>query len=122
MNRGVEVLLKRMESTPEEFMGQQGSVTKWGWVIQSVVRRAHQGYPAHSADVPYLLDDEVKAIYDKWLELQRERFTEDVLKTLLAEPENKPIDISTLRYAGAIGAITPSAAFTAQKAQESPHK
>jgi hypothetical protein len=87
MNRGVEVLLKRMESTPEEFQNQKSSVIKWGWVIQAVIRRAQSGYPTHTADLPFLPDDEVRMIYDKWLELQAGWFTEEVLKTLLANSD-----------------------------------
>jgi hypothetical protein len=85
MKNGLEVLLKRMESNPAEFTNPD--TKKWGWAINPAIRRAQQGYPEHTADLPFLSDDEVRQIYAKWLALQGELFTEKVLKTLLADSE-----------------------------------
>ena len=69
MNEGVKILLERMKTNPEEFTTQE----KWGHLIQS-----------HKM---FLNGEDAKALDDALNELMQQRFTEKVMKELLA-PED----------------------------------
>jgi hypothetical protein len=70
MNEGVKILLARMETNPEEFMTQE----KWGHLIQS-----------HKM---FLNEEDAKALDDALNGLMQQRFTEKVMKELLAPEED----------------------------------
>ena len=69
MNEGVKILLERIKTNPEEFTTQE----KWGHLIQS-----------HKM---FLNEEDAKALDDALNELMQQRFTEKVMKELLA-PED----------------------------------
>ena len=69
MNEGVKILLERMKTNSEEFTTQE----KWGHLIQS-----------HKM---FLNGEDAKALDDALNELMQQRFTEKVIKELLA-PED----------------------------------
>ena len=69
MNEGVKILLERMKTNSEEFTTQE----KWGHLIQS-----------HKM---FLNGEDAKALDDALNELMQQRFTEKVMKELLA-PED----------------------------------
>jgi hypothetical protein len=80
MNQGVQILLDRMDTNPEEFEDYSG---KWGDIIGAV--HARKSIPdGHSKDapLPFLTDPEVNALYDKLEDVRRENFTADVLRRL----------------------------------------
>jgi hypothetical protein len=80
MNQGVQILLDRMDTNPEEFDDYTG---KWGDIIGAV--HARKSIPeGHSKDapLPFLTDPEVNALYDKLEDVRRENFTSDVLRRL----------------------------------------
>jgi hypothetical protein len=80
MNQGVQILLDRMDTNPEEFDDYTG---KWGDIIGAV--HARKSIPeGHSKDapLPFLTDPEVNALYDKLEDVRRENFTADVLRRL----------------------------------------
>jgi hypothetical protein len=80
MNQGVQILLDRMDTNPEEF---DGYSQKWGDIINAV--HARKSIPeGHSKDapLPFLTDPEVNALYDKLEDVRRENFTSDVLRRL----------------------------------------
>lgn len=80
MNQGVQILLDRMDTNPEEFDDYTG---KWGDIIGAV--HARKSIPeTHSKDapLPFLTDPEVNALYDKLEDVRRENFTADVLRRL----------------------------------------
>lgn len=81
MNEGVRILLGRMDTHPEEF--NYGVIDKWSDIVGEIVHRA-KGEPNM---VPFLDDDEVKAIYDKLRDLERHEFTAQVLRRLADTPE-----------------------------------
>ena len=84
MNEGVQILLDRMDTNPEEFEDYSG---KWGDIIGAV--HARKSIPAgHSKDapLPFLSDAEVNALYDKLEDVRRENFTSDVLRRLADAP------------------------------------
>ena len=81
LNQGVQILLARMDSNPEEFTTARG---KWDWVMDGINRRV----AGRDTDVlAYLTDEEARALYDKMQVLARGGFTRMVLETLLPEEE-----------------------------------
>jgi hypothetical protein len=74
MNKGVEILLNRMDSNPEEFIG-TGSRSKW--------RDYFTTYRE------YLNEEDVEAFETKLNTLIQDKFTEVIMKELL---EDKPSD------------------------------
>lgn len=81
MNEGIRILLERMETHPQEF--NHGIHIKWGEMVGDIMQRAKGVANA----VPFLHDDEVKAIYDKLRDLERHEFTAQVLRKLADTPE-----------------------------------
>ena len=85
MNEGVQILLDRMDTNPEEFDDYAG---KWGDIIGAV--HARRDIPeAHKKDapLPFLSDPEINALYDKLEDVRRENFTSDVLRRLADTPK-----------------------------------
>jgi hypothetical protein len=85
MNQGVQILLERMDTNPEEFDDYSG---KWGDIIGAVHARKSipEGY-SKDAPLPFLTDPEVNALYDKLEDVRRENFTSDVLRRLADTPK-----------------------------------
>lgn len=81
MNEGVRILLERMETHPQEF--NYGIHEKWADIVGDVVQRSK----GKADPVPFLNDDEVKALYDKLRDLERNEFTAKVLRKLADTPE-----------------------------------
>lgn len=86
MNQGVEILLARMDSNPDEFM--EGR--KWNWVVTDLQNRVHptpemkkEGY----LPLRFLSDDEVRTLWEKLESLRADQFTKAVMQTLLDEEE-----------------------------------
>jgi hypothetical protein len=91
-NKGVEILLNRMDSHPEEFTERRnlGSRTRWDWLIEQVSRRVlnnHKSDSKYRLDLPFLSDEEVDALHDKYQQLQGQAFTNRIMSELLDEPE-----------------------------------
>ena len=84
MNQGVEILLARMDSNPDEFTTARG---KWDWIMDGVNRRV----AGKDKDVlAYLTDEEAQALYDKMQLLARDGFTRNVMETLLEDAQELP--------------------------------
>jgi hypothetical protein len=75
MNEGVRMLVKRIESDPQEF--EDGSLTKWGRVLG--------GFPERYRDI--LTKDEIEIIEAKLKEAQRTNFTSLVMRVLTGTDE-----------------------------------
>ena len=90
-NKGVEILLSRMESNPEEFeLGHYGKNKRWDWVLKAVlsrIERKHKSTADHPLDLPYLSDVEIDALYQKYMSIQGDSFTKRVMGELLNEGE-----------------------------------
>jgi hypothetical protein len=86
MNKGVQILLERMSSNPDEFvpdiMGKYPP--KWRNIILSVDMRV-KGGKDYADQLPFLNDKEIKALWQKMQELQGELFTKKVMNTLLQD-------------------------------------
>ena len=84
LNQGVEILLSRMDSNPDEFTTARG---KWDWIMDGVNRRV----AGKDKDVlAYLTDEEAQALYDKMQLLARDGFTRNVMETLLEDAQELP--------------------------------
>lgn len=76
MNKGIEILLARMESNPDEFMGINN---KWVNLMDS--------YEEH------MVEEDRKALYAKYSALHMDKFTEHVMKKLLEEQGDRKAEI-----------------------------
>lgn len=91
MNKGVELIIARMESNPDEFVRPNEyslPPSKWASIMESVRKRtqAIMGEPDHPNDgkyLAYLPDDEILAIWTKYQSLKADQFTNSVMQILL---------------------------------------
>jgi hypothetical protein len=91
MNTGVQILLERMDTNPEEFI--EGNYSKWSDIVNAV--HARKNTPeAHknTAPLPFLTEPEVNALYEKLEDVRRENFTADVLRRLADTPKEQTQD------------------------------
>ena len=94
MNKGIEILLERMKSNPEEFISEANyGESKWSAMV--------------SYFKGFLDEEEVKTLMDAWQEntkkVMQERFTQQVMKELLdpKEESNPYLASSATRLGGA---------------------
>ena len=87
MNQGVQILLDRMDTNPEEF--EQGDYSKWGDIIDAVHARIKEKKEGkdYGKPLPFLTDPEVNALYEKLEDARRENFTADVMRRLAHTPQ-----------------------------------
>ena len=80
---GVKILLKRMESHPEEFTAE---LSPWRRLVDAVM--AHENCEEHSDSVCLraLTQAEITALHKALLPLARQEFDSWVMKHVLAEP------------------------------------
>ena len=97
MDETVELLLKRMESNPEEFcdswdpeadnsvFSSEYRMPKWRHVIYQLRQRMGESPmdKALTKPLPFLSDEQVNRLYDKYVEIQGKEFEKYVLRTLL---------------------------------------
>jgi hypothetical protein len=89
MNKGVQILLERMNSNPDEFIPnvKGGYPAKWRDIILSVEMRV-KGGKDYADQLSFLSDVEIIALWQKILRLQGELFTKQVMNTLLRGTED----------------------------------
>ena len=99
MNKGVQILLERMQSNPEEFIPDwRGEFPpKWRSKLDAVGRRAHHIHatkkdPDYYIELPFLSDMEILALWNAMQNLLANRFTEEVMSTLLQDAEVRLVD------------------------------
>ena len=99
MNAGIEILLKRMDSHPEEFSGLDNRIqsltpgvtsTRWRWIIEA----AMQG--------KFLTDEEKTMLHDKLSSLQGDAFSSLVMQELMKEPTPASLLASDSLYAATL--------------------
>lgn len=90
MNKGVQILLERMSSNPDEFVPDMSGKypPKWRNIVLSVEMRT-KGGKDYEDQLPFLSDKEIKALWQKMQELQGELFTKRVMNILLTEAEDE---------------------------------
>ena len=86
MNKGVQILLERMDSNPQEFIPtlRDGYPAKWRDILLSIEMRVNGG-KEYKDRLPFLNDKEIKALWEKMQSLQGELFTKRVMDTLLRD-------------------------------------
>lgn len=86
MNKGIEILLARMESNPEEFLGDG----KWARVVHAVANR-NAGVDTLDISTPswlyWLSDEDVAAFMAGMAKIHADDFTKYVMEALLVEPK-----------------------------------
>jgi hypothetical protein len=89
LNKGVQILLERMSSNPDEFIPTvRGDYpAKWRNIILSVIMRT-QGGKDYKDQLPFLSDKEIKALHEKMQSLQGDLFTKQVMDTLLRDADD----------------------------------
>jgi len=81
MNEGVKILLERMKTNPDEFIAPiRTGASKWGHLIESY---------KDSLDV-----EDQQAIKDGYKKIQQQRFTESVMRELLAPEKDWDDDMN----------------------------
>ena len=89
MNKGVQILLERMDSNPQEFvpdlLGQYPP--KWRNILMAVECRAVRS-KEFKDQLPFLSDNEIKALWQRMQGLQGELFTQQVMDTLLRDADD----------------------------------
>lgn len=93
MNKGVQILLERMESNPQEFIPtlRDGYPAKWRDILLSIEMRVNGG-KEYKDRLPFLNDKEIKALWEKMQSLQGELFTKRVMDTLLRDAHELEIE------------------------------
>jgi hypothetical protein len=89
MNKGVQILLERMSSNPDEFVPdlRNGYPPKWRNILLSVEMRTNGGKD-YKDQLSFLNDKEIKALWNGMQQLQGELFTKQVMNTLLRDAED----------------------------------
>lgn len=95
MNQGVELLLQRMDSHPEEFNTHNPDAharEKWRWVMGPVktrmdfMNRSPDDDPVmHFESLGFLTDREILMLHDKYMSIQGDSFSRRVMATLLTD-------------------------------------
>ncbi len=82
INEGVSLLVARMSIFPEEFEIPVNAnyKSKWSWMLDPLIQRI-QNKDTHI--LPMLTDEEVNLLYDKWIHIHREDFSNKVKRQLL---------------------------------------
>jgi hypothetical protein len=75
MNEGVQILLERMKTNPEEFETPFG---KWQHIIDQIMGRKE----GVKTIVPFLYDEEINALFEGLRNMERNKFTADILRGL----------------------------------------
>ena len=83
MNEGVQIILARIASHPEEFIHTYNVNTeyhgRWHNLIDNVNKRVELG---NDRILAFLTDEEIKAIYDALREVQRDDFTATIMRRI----------------------------------------
>lgn len=86
MNKGVQILLERVKSNPEEFTP---DITgrypdKWRAILQQVEARANGEVPNY---LDFLNDAEIQEVWQALVQVRRDQFTKQIMNTLLRESD-----------------------------------
>lgn len=102
MNKGVQILLERMQSNPEEFIPDwRGDYPpKWKRKLDAIARRATHIHatkkdPDYYPELPFLSDKEILELWNDMQNILANRFTEEVMATLLEDATEHPVELSS---------------------------
>lgn len=100
MNKGVQILLQRMESHPQEFVPDLHSQYphKWRMLLTKVDNRMHHAKSKHGEpympELTFLQDDEIQALHSKLQSIRGDLFTKEVMNTLLVADDMEQTELS----------------------------
>lgn len=101
INKGVQMLINRMDSHPEEFTRRKSlNPGRWDWVLEQIIRRVehnHKNSDTYRVELPFLSNSEVEALYDKWMSIQGDAFTHRIMRELL-DSDAEDNDPNSVRY------------------------
>jgi hypothetical protein len=102
MNKGVQILLERMSSNPDEFIPDiHGRYpTKWSNMLMGIQMRASKDKD-YKDQLPFLNDWEIEALWRKMHEIQGELFTKQVMNILLQDANSKELSFFSPQPNGA---------------------
>ncbi|CAB4189705.1 hypothetical protein UFOVP1288_12 [uncultured Caudovirales phage] len=88
MNTGIEIILARMDSHPEEFTGywDQTNAHTWDWLYYDLITNDNERACCFTSE-------EIKTLREKFFSLQGESFTRRVMSTLMPVEEEEFIPI-----------------------------
>ena len=99
MCEAVVLLLKRMESNPEEFYIGKDQPHKWRNIEANITRYASKD----SHDLTYLEEHELEALWSRLKEIKKQQLHHDVMERLLSPPAGSLYEVGapfrTERYA-----------------------
>lgn len=93
MNQGIEILIARMDSNPEEFVPDVvgNYPAKWRQTLIKIEHRIrtkdylHKENEVYVSELPFLKEEEIQAMWDKMQSIQADLFTKQVMNTLLQD-------------------------------------
>jgi len=93
MNQGIEILIARMDSNPEEFVPDVvgNYPAKWRQTLIKIEHRIrtkdylHKENEIYVSELPFLKEEEIQAMWDKMQSIQADLFTKQVMNTLLQD-------------------------------------
>jgi hypothetical protein len=92
-NKGVQMLINRMDSHPDEFTRRKSlHPGRWDWVLEQIIRRVehnHKNTDNYRIELPFLTNEEVDALYDKFMSIQGDAFTHRVMRELLEDESDE---------------------------------
>jgi hypothetical protein len=84
MNKGVQILLERIKSNPEEFTPDIAGryPEKWRNILQQIGARANGEVPTY---LDFLTDAEIQEVWRAMQKVRGDQFTKQVMNTLLRD-------------------------------------
>jgi hypothetical protein len=86
INKGVQILLERVKSNPEEFIPDIAGryPEKWRNLLQQVEGRANGEMPKY---LDFLSDTEIAELWQALVQVRRDQFTKQIMNTLLRDSD-----------------------------------
>lgn len=118
INKGVQILLERMGSNPDEFIPTvRGSYPdKWRDIVLAIHMRI-EGGKDYNDQLPFLNDTEIKALWEKMQSLQRDLFTKRVMDTLLRDAHEFRLSDVPTHLAPLMATLSPTAELSSVSRQ-----
>ena len=128
MNKGVQILLERMQSNPEEFIPDwRGDYPpKWKRKLDAVARRVIHIHSSlknkddYYPELPFLSDNEILELWNAMQNILASRFTEEVMATLLEDADDNVssyTELSSLSSQVLSGSSKPTGNITLSSSQ-----
>lgn len=96
MNQGVQILLNRMDSHPDEFIPTLNGTypPKWRALLHKIDMRIKDGKD-YADQLQFLSDEEITTLYNKMQSIRGDLFTKEVMATLLVDEDRNLEELSS---------------------------